>query len=76
MFSGESVALEGDQYSAISGKWADGQKQVSRGEKKIRKGRRQVSDGKENITEGESMVRRGQRLMDESEEEYKLKKEF
>ncbi len=72
----DSVASEGDQYSAISEKWAEGQKLVSKGEKKIKRGREQISDGNENISEGEAMVRRGKRMRDESEEEYKLKKEF
>ncbi|MGQ7844152.1 hypothetical protein ACUNV4_06735 [Granulosicoccus sp. 3-233] len=72
----DSVASEGDQYSAISDKWADGQKLVSKGEKRIRKGREQIKDGNENISEGEAMMRRGKRLMTESEEEYRLKKEF
>lgn len=72
----DSVASEGDQYSAISEKWAEGQKLISKGEKKIRKGREQISDGNENISEGEAMVRRGKRMRDESEEEYKLKKEL
>ena len=73
---GDSVASESDQYNAISEKWAEGQKLMAKGEKKIRKGREQISDGNENISEGEAMVRRGKRMRDESEEEYKLKKEF
>lgn len=73
---GGSVAMEGDQYNAISAKWLEGRKLLSRGQKKVGKARKQISDGQEDLADGEAMVRRGQRLMTESEEEYKLKKAF
>ncbi|NND92895.1 MAG: hypothetical protein HKN42_18710 [Granulosicoccus sp.] len=71
---GDSMARERDQYSAISKKWAEGDKLAEKGRKLVKKGQKQVREGNGNIADGEALILRGERMKRDSESEFELKK--